>query len=83
MSSLSRNERVELHPSEVLHPSNASKRRKTCGVLKFPISNFNNFSREELNIHIKKKHYSCQEYFNHGDEKHAQQLSKTLIYWAG
>ena len=59
---MSRNERVSCFEyGRDYTRKNASRHRRTYGVLKCPNCNFHTYSREELSINIKK--HSCRETF--------------------
>ena len=59
MPSLNRNERVAcLECGREYTRKDASRHRRTCGVLKCSNCNFYTYSSEELTNHFKKKH--CQ-----------------------
>ena len=58
MSSLNRNERGAcLECGREKTHKDASRHRRTCGVLKCSNCNFYTYSSEELANHFKKKHY--------------------------
>ena len=73
MPSLNRNERVACFECgrEYTH-KDASRHRRTCGVLKCSNCNFYTYSSEELANHFKKKH------FQHNVKLCAQQTPNTL-----
>ena len=59
MSSLKRNERVAwLDRGRDYTRKEASRHRRTCGVLKCPNCNFLTYSSKEMNFQIKMKHSS-------------------------
>ena len=74
-SSLNRNERVAcLECGREYTRKDASRHRRTCGVLKCSNCNRYTYSSDELTNHVKKKHASCQ----HNVKLCAQQSPNTL-----
>ena len=73
MSSLNRNERVAcLECGREYTQKDASRHRRTCGVLKCSNCNFYTYSSEELANHFKKNHSQ------HNIKLCAQQTANTL-----
>ena len=73
MPSLNRNERVAcLECGREYTHKDASRHRRTCGVLKCSNCNFYTYSSEELANHFKKKHSQ------HNIKLFAQQTPNTL-----